>query len=145
MNASGCARFLALVGVFVLIAGCSSDSDSQANPDSATQGLPAVPQGEFVDMTAQAEVTVQSKDNVFSSKYIVVSPGTKIIFDNTGRNPHNVIPVQAGQFEQISTDELQPDELAPLILDEPGVYPYYCSLHGTPKKGMYGRIEVAAE
>ncbi len=145
------ARFVALLSIFVLVASCSnaaskaSPGDSASSGEVATQGLPALAQSEFVDMTAQAEVTVIAKDNVFSPQYITISPGTKVIFVNRGRNPHNVIPVQASQFEQIATDDLRPDDQAPLVLDEPGMYPYYCSLHGTPKKGMNGRIQVAAE
>jgi plastocyanin len=102
-----------------------------------------VPQSEFVDKTSLPEVTVMVKDNVYSPQYITVSPGTKVVFNNVGRNPHNVIPVQKGAFEQIATDDLQPDEQAQVIFDAPGMYPYFCSLHGTPKAGMNGRVQVA--
>ncbi|CAB4536316.1 unannotated protein [freshwater metagenome] len=148
------ARYLAIVSCLIFAGssaavGCaSSDSKSSgqattSSADSATQGLPDVPQSEFVDKTSLPEVTVTVKDNVFSPQYITVSPGTKVIFNNQGRNPHNVIPVTSGAFEQIATDDLQPEEQDQIVFDEPGMYPYYCSLHGTPKKGMNGRVQVA--
>ncbi len=142
------ARYLALVSCLVLAVACSnsdstSSSETTAAEDSATQGLPEVPQSKFVDKTSQPEVTVLAKDNVFSPQYITISPGTKVVFINEGRNPHNVIPAEPQAFEQIATDDLQPEEQDQIIFDEPGIYPYYCSLHGTPKKGMNGRIQVA--
>ena len=143
------AGFFVLASCFVLAVSCAGSNsagspDPSASPgDQATQGLPEVPHSKFVDKTSLPEVTVIVKDNVYSPQYITVSPGTKVVFNNQGRNPHNVIPVQKGAFEQIATDDLQPDEQAQVIFDEPGMYPYYCSLHGTPKAGMNGRVQVA--
>ena len=143
------AGFFFLATCFVLAVSCAGSNsagspDPSASPgDQATEGLPVVPQSEFVDKTSLPEVTVMVKDNVYSPKYITVSPGTKVVFNNVGRNPHNVIPVQKGAFEQIATDDLQPDEQDQVVFDEPGMYPYYCSLHGTPSKGMVGRVQVA--
>ncbi len=143
------AGFFVLASCLVLAVSCSGSGssgspDTSASPaDQATQGLPVVPQSKFVDKTSLPEVTVMVKDNVYSPQYITVSPGTKVVFNNVGRNPHNVIPVQKGAFEQIATDDLQPDEQAQVIFDAPGMYPYFCSLHGTPKAGMNGRVQVA--
>lgn len=143
------AGIFVLVSCFVLAVSCAgSNSSGSPDPDTssaeqATQGLPVVPESKFVDKTSLPEVTVMVKDNVYSPQYITVSPGTKVVFNNVGRNPHNVIPVQKGAFEQIATDDLQPDEQAQVIFDAPGMYPYFCSLHGTPKAGMNGRVQVA--
>lgn len=149
MNRFRSAGFFVLTSCFVLAMSCAG-SDSADSPDpsaspseQATQGLPVVPESKFVDKTSLPEVTVIVKDNVNSPPYITVSPGTKVVFINQGRNPHNVIPVQKGSFEQIATDDLQPDEQDQVVFDEPGMYPYYCSLHGTPSKGMVGRVQVA--
>ena len=49
----------------------------------------------------------------------------------------------AGQFvTDCGYSHSAPDD--PIVFPgEPGMYPYYCSLHGTPSKGMVGRVQVA--
>lgn len=135
---------LALVG---LVASCGGDDDSSGGSggggNDPTADLPAVPDSDFVDKTGESAITIDAKDNKFEPQFVTVSPGTKVTFENVGRNPHNVIPVDKEQFEAVPTDEFQPDDVATISFDEPGIYPYYCSLHGTPSAGMDGRIRVA--
>lgn len=135
---------LSLFALAMLVAACGGGDDGGGSGDSsALEGLPTVEDSEYVDMTGEAEVVIEARDNKFQPKYVTVSPGTKITFDNKGRNPHNVIPVAKGQFETIAADELQPGDTALLQFDDAGDYPFYCSLHGTPTAGMDGRIRVA--
>lgn len=137
---------LALLAVPLLLVGCSDDGGDSGSGDSneeAGTDLPEVPDSEFVDMTGESEVVITAKDNVFDPQFVTVSPGTKITFDNRGRNPHNVIPVEEDQFESIPADDLQPGDVRAITVDDDELYPYYCSLHGTPTAGMDGRIRVA--
>ncbi len=71
-----------------------------------------------------------------------MSPGTTVTFDNKGRTEHNAITSIDDKFESIETGELDPGMTPTRTFDEPGDYPYYCSLHGTKVKGMYGAIRV---
>jgi plastocyanin len=121
---------------------CGGEEDSSGGADP-TAGLPEVAESEFEDLTGEAQITIDAKDNVFEPEYVTVSPGTEITFENRGRNPHNVVPAAKEQFETIPADQLQPDDTATIVFDEPGIYPYYCSLHGTASAGMVGRIRVA--
>ena len=102
------------------------------------ENLPEVADSEFVDMTGKSEVLIEAKDNKFEPQFVTVSPGTKVTFENKGRDPHNVIPVVDDQFPTVPTDEFQPGDTAVVAFDEAGLYPYYCSLHGTPVGG-HGR------
>lgn len=145
MRARG--RFL-LVTVALLALGamaCSDDAAESSSPVTSdpSEGLPAVADEEFVDMTGQTEIVIEARDNKFVPQFVTVSPGTEITFDNKGRNPHNVIPVDESQFAAIPTDDLQPGDTGVLTFDDPGLYPYYCTLHGTPSAGMDGRIRIA--
>lgn len=145
MRARG--RFLLVIVAFLALGavGCSDDAAEDSGPvtvDTA-EGLPAVSDDEFVDMTGQSEIVIDARDNTFVPQFVTVSPGTEITFDNTGRTAHNVIPVDDSQFAAIPTDDLQPGDTAVLTFDDPGLYPYYCSLHGTPSAGMDGRIRIA--
>jgi plastocyanin len=133
---------LSLFGLALLAAACGGD-DGGSGDSSALDGLPPVADSEYEDLTGQSEVVIEARDNKFEAKYVIVSPGTRITFDNKGRNPHNVVPVDEGQFETIAADDLQPGDTAMLQFDGAGDYPYYCSLHGTPTAGMDGRIRVA--
>ena len=137
---------LAVLLVAVLtVAACGGDEGSGGSGGDPTEGLPEVAESEFEDLTGQASVTVDAKDNLFDEQYVTVSPGTEITFENQGRNPHNVVAAQRDQFETIPVDQLQPGDSAVLVLDEPGIYPYYCSLHGSASAGMVGRIRVAQD
>lgn len=128
---------LALVG-----AACGGDDDGGSAGGGATADLPTVEDSEYVDETGETAVTVQARDNVFVPQYVTVTKGTEVTFDNRGRNPHNVIAVEAGAFTDIPTEDLQPGDTASIVFDEVGEFPYYCSLHATPSKGMTGRIRV---
>lgn len=137
------ARLLAAAGLLAVLAvpACGNSSSSPA-----TSSLPPVPASEYVDQTGKAEITIQVVDNSYRTQYTKVSPGTKVTFKNLGRNPHNVISVTSGQFTDIPTDKLQPGDSGTITVpDTPGEVPYYCSLHGTPRAGMNGRLLVVAD
>jgi len=118
--------------------------ESSSTP--STTPLPKVSSSEYVDQTGKAAVTIQVVDNSFRTQYTKVSPGTKVTFKNMGRNPHNVISVTSGQFTDIPTDKLQPGDSGTITVPgKPGEVPFYCSLHGTPRAGMNGRLLVVAD
>jgi len=135
---------LFFVLVAVLVSSCASGgSGGSEGSGSGGAALEAVPDSEYVDETGKAEVTVVVKDNTFTPEYVSVSPDTRVVFDNRGRNPHNALPVDDGAFEKVTAEQLQPGDTATVIFGDPGEYPYYCSLHGTKTAGMIGRVRVA--
>lgn len=134
-------RRRASVGVLVAmaiaglaVAGCAGDSADEASSTTTA--------GDFEDMTGEASVVIQARDNAFVPEHVVISAGTEVTFDNRGRNPHNALPVDEGAFTEVPTEDLQPGDEATVAFDEPGEYPYYCSLHGTETAGMIGTIRV---
>ena len=134
---------VAFVGIVVLVAAASSCGDDSSG--SGSTDLPEVPDSEFVDMTGRDEIVIDAKDNKFEAKFVTVSPGTKIVFENRGRNPHTVVPVEKDQFETITVEDFQPGATGTLVVEDDELYPYYCSLHGTATAGMDGRIRVEAD
>jgi plastocyanin len=132
------AASLLIVAVVLALAGACADDGADSAPASTSD----VPEADFVDATGESTVTVEARDNVFVPEYVTVSPGTEVVFDNTGRNPHNAIAVDEGAFEDVTTDQLQPGDTATVVFEDPGSYPYYCSLHGTTTRGMVGEIRV---
>ena len=133
----------AVLCVALLAGGCASDESSSGAPPEPDVELPEVPEDEFVDATGEDTVTIQARDNSFTPQYVTISPGTTVNFDNRGRNVHNAIPVAEGAFDEVTTEEFEPGDEVEVTFDEPGLYPYYCSLHGTQTQGMVGRIQVS--
>lgn len=128
---------LLVVPLALLVGACGGSSN-----DGGAAELPTIPASQFEDLTSKTVVQVDAVDNAFEPRYITIKPGTKVEWTNTGRNPHNVVPVEEGQFRAIPVTSFQSGQSATVTFDEPGTYPYYCSLHGTPSRGMNGRIVV---
>ena len=80
-------------------------------------------------------------DNTFRPGEIEVAAGTTVVWENRGRNDHNILPVD-GKAWGISTDLFAPGDSYQHRFTEPGTFAYYCSLHGTTTKGMVGTIVV---
>lgn len=149
LRTTGPRRIIAGACVAVLLmAGCG-DGDEATSPTSTTAGSTVPGQeaidlsGEdFEDLTDQSEVDVQARDNTFLADYIIVKVGTTVTWTNRGRTEHNVLPADEGAFTPIEVADLEPGMSASITFDEPGDYPYYCSLHGTRTKGMVGAVRV---
>jgi plastocyanin len=116
------------------LAGCGDDDSDSSGVDLSDK--------EFVDETGNDAVTVDALDNNFRPQYVEVSAGTTVTFENRGRNVHNVIPAEEGAFETIDAGEFEPEDTGDIVFDEPGDYPYYCSLHGNASAGMIGGLRV---
>ncbi|WP_426571877.1 cupredoxin domain-containing protein [Aquihabitans sp. McL0605] len=97
---------------------------------------------EFTDLTADSNVTVQARDNQFVAPNIEIKAGTTVTFDNKGRNIHDVAPATPGAFKEIPPASFDPGESGKVVFTQPGDYAYYCTLHGTPTKGMIGSVRV---
>lgn len=91
-------------------------------------------------------VLVAMADNSFSPAIVRVPVGGSIVFHNAGRNPHNAIAVDKSWSTEATFGniEMKPDTMTEVVFPKPGVYPYFCSYHGTPdgKSGMVGVVVV---
>lgn len=141
-----------------LLTACAPDAPDAAGgskPDDADSAITTTiatvpPNGE--------SVTVQVLDNSYRPIDIEIVAGTEVVFDNRGRNEHNILPDSvkndAGLAEMMANDtspaawgvastEFAPGDVFSHVFTAPGVYPYYCSIHGVPGVGMYGIIRVS--
>lgn len=87
------------------------------------------------------QVAVDSLDNTFRVQNIQVLPGTTVTWTNVGRNEHDVLPVE-GDGWGAEVEDFQPGDVYEHTFEDPGVYPYYCSIHGTTTAGMIGTVVV---
>ena len=88
---------------------------------------------------------VEMRDNVFEPAVLRVPVGARVSFVNVGRAPHNALDSD----DEWSTTEsfgnliMLSEEETTLVFNQPGVYPYFCSFHGTAAgAGMAARIIV---
>lgn len=137
------------IGVALVVAACGGDGSSGAGSASSGEpttstasAVPSVPESDYVDLTGSTSVEIDALDNKFRPQYATVKVGTAVTFKNDGRSVHNVLPVTEGAFPPIEADAFQPDDEVTVTFDEPGLVPYYCSLHGTTTKGMVGGLRV---
>jgi plastocyanin len=141
---------LIIAAATVATAGCGSgepatpmtDASAATTTAAGAAAGPDLSTEEFADLTDESTVNVQARDNAFVKPYIEVRAGTKVTFTNRGRNQHDVVPDVDGSFAGIPAEDFQPKDSETVTFAIPGDYAYYCSLHGTPTKGMIGAIRV---
>ena len=138
------ASLLGLVLVAGSLAACGGDDDSTGGDGglSTSDGSSddSVPEDVVVIDTDPAEIT--ALDNSFRPENIEIAPGTEVVWTNKGRNEHNVLHVDGDDWG-VEVDDFQPGGTYSHTFDEPGVYRYYCSIHGTTDAGMIGTIVVS--
>ncbi len=91
---------------------------------------------------------IRMLDNLFAPEVVEVGVGEEVRFVNDGQVPHNAIE-NDGVFNSLVAAEANqdPGEAWTIILEEPGLYDYYCSLHATQNaagewEGMTGSLVV---
>ena len=121
-------------------AACGGDAGAGGLGTGGGDRGPRVPDDVVVIDGTEASVT--AIDNSFRAPDIEVQPGTTVTWENRGRNEHDVLPVE-GDAWGADVEEFAPGATYSTTFDEPGVYPYYCSIHGTTDEGMVGTVVVS--
>ncbi|HEX6422081.1 MAG TPA: plastocyanin/azurin family copper-binding protein [Acidimicrobiales bacterium] len=137
---------LALLLAVGAAAGCGGDDGDDGDGGLASGDADAgggVPAGAPDDVVVLdgSDVDVQALDNTFRAQNVQVRPGTSVTWTNVGRNEHDVLPAE-GDAWGVEVDDFQPGDVYSHTFDDPGVYHYYCSIHGTTTAGMIGAVVV---
>jgi plastocyanin len=98
-----------------------------------------VPAGAKEPAPGDGVVEVRLGENFYKPKRVTIPAGTTVEWRNEGRNRHNVLPDRGKRF---GIDELERRATYSYRFDKPGRYGYYCSFHGTPGNGQFGRVKV---
>lgn len=129
--------------VTALATGCADDPPDLRPVDPAGGSGGSRDDGATDAVSNGVTVTVQALDNTFRVQDLVVEVGTEVVFDNVGRNEHNVIPEPDSiQGWGVGEDRFAPGDTYAHVFTEPGVYAYVCTIHGVNGKGMVGTITV---
>lgn len=80
----------------------------------------------------------------FSPAEIEVEPGTQVVFVNADRMAHNVVHgVPREDIDPLfESPTLRGGQKWAYVFDEPGEYPYMCTIASHHLQGMVGRITV---
>jgi plastocyanin len=161
---TGC-PVLALVALLLGVAACGDDGNDKAlqaerlaerlAAEAATTTVPtaadALPE-DAPDATVVAVeptgvvVPVVALDNSFRPLSIEAHVGDTVVWENRGRNEHDVLSVEGtlddGTAWGITVDDFQPGAIYSHVFTEPGEYRYYCTIHGTAEVGMVGTVVI---
>jgi plastocyanin len=148
------ALILALVPAGLGLAGCGGGSKGggatagdNAAATSDDGGLGNAGEGPDDSIPADTvklsgkDVQVVALDNTFRAADIEVKAGTKVTWTNRGRNDHDVLPTRGHAWGSTKAG-MPPGATYTTTFDRPGVYHYYCSIHGTTARGMVGTVVV---
>lgn len=132
-------RPLVVIAVLATLVGCADDGNDAAyqlrRATATTQ--PTVP---FVEPTGVV-VPVIALDNSFRPEIVEVSVGDEVLWENRGRNEHDLLYVETGEWG-VEASSFQPGDVYSRVFTEPGEYAYYCTIHGTAEVGMIGTVIV---
>jgi plastocyanin len=135
---------LGLAGPLLLgLGACGDDGEPARHLQEESDGGTAADldiDGELVVVPGD-QVEVRAQDNEFVEPHIQVESGATVVWSNVGRQDHDLLPVEGDDWG-VDVEDFTPGEAYERTFDEPGVYPYYCSLHGTENVGMIGTVVV---
>ena len=126
-----------VLGSAATLAACGEDGASASGTEPAAT---AAAEGSSVAPTGVV-VPVVALDNSFRPQQVEAHVGDTVAWENRGNNDHNVLSVETGEWGAEVTD-FAPGATYTHVFTKPGVYAYYCSIHGSAKAGMTGTITV---
>lgn len=138
----GATAFVA-ASLAALLSSCAPDPDSSPAGSMALP-LATVAQSEERFRTNGQVEKVLALDNNFIQDAITIVAGTEVVWENNGRNDHDVIPVDDLDAVAwgVKDDVFVPKATYSHVFDQPGTYRYFCTIHGTAEVGMIGVVVV---
>jgi plastocyanin len=145
--------FTVSVLLALVLSACGGGGDdgggNLSSGDNAADESSAEPTNADPDMTLPDEVVevttdpadVRAIDNSFDAVGVKVPAGTTVRWTNAGRQDHDVIPADGGDWGA-EVEAFHPGDTYEHTFTEPGTYSYYCTIHGTSAKGMVGVVVV---
>jgi len=153
-----CARLSVLAVSMVVIGACAPDAPDAAGGSKVIDDNVAITTTIATVPPNGESITIQVLDNSYRPSDYEISAGTEVVFENRGRNDHNILPDSVKSDAELSellridsspsawgvvSTDFVPGESFTHVFGAPGVYAYYCSIHGAPGAGMYGIIRVS--
>ncbi len=87
---------------------------------------------------AEYSESVSMIDNIYQPDFLRVEPGTEVTFTNDGHDAHTV----TADDGSIDSGSIAPGDSFAETFDQPGVYAFHCTFHGSAGAGMAGIVMV---
>ncbi len=151
------ARLSVLATSLVVVGACAPDAPDAAGGSKVDDDVAITTTIATVPPNGES-ITIQVLDNSYRPSDYEISAGTEVVFENRGRNDHNILPDSVKGDAELSellridsspsawgvaSTDFVPGDSFSHVFGAPGVYAYYCSIHGAPGAGMYGIIRVS--
>ena len=144
-SSGGARRLLSLMAVVALLAvGCGDDDDDVAESTGATEATDAPdesgeeeasePEGDGEAAAEEVMIEIVSVSEGFQPASVTVAAGTEVTWMNTDSLPHTST-AEDGTWDSGNLDS---GEEFSFPTEEPGTYPYICSIHPS----MQGELVV---
>jgi plastocyanin len=117
----------------LLLAGCGDGDETGVAADAG----PAA-----TEPLSDETVVILAIDNSFEPEEETVPAGATVVWENRGRNDHDIVPEDPDAPWAVGEEDFMPGDTAEYRFTEPGTYRYYCSIHGTIDVGMPGVLIV---
>ena len=115
-------------------------------PAAAPTTVPAVTAATVVP--TGVIVPIAALDNTFRPGEVTVQVGDEVVWENRGRNEHDVLSIEGvladGTAWGVDAVDFAPGAIYSHVFTEPGEYRYYCTIHGNADVGMVGTVIVTA-
>jgi plastocyanin len=118
----------------VVLTGCGGDDDTDVAADGGTE--------EAAAPLSDETVFILAVDNSFNPDRQTVPAGATVVWENRGRNDHDIVPEDPAASWAVGEEDFTPGDSTEFRFTEPGTYRYYCSIHGTIDVGMPGVLIV---
>jgi plastocyanin len=99
------------------------------------------------DAADAASVRVGMYDNFYDKDVVRVPAGVPVEFANLGQVPHNAVAADGSWSTETTFGHIlmERGDRTEVVIDTPGVYPYYCTLHGTAEGEGMAAVLVVGE
>lgn len=103
--------------------------------------------GACSDASDGGAVFIDMKDNFFGRAVTRVPVGDSVLFRNDGNSPHNAVAADDSWSTEETSGELpiEPGNQIKVTIDEPGVYEYFCTYHGSAEGDGMAAVLVVGE
>lgn len=136
----------ALMAATLGIAACGADrNDSVADITTTTPvSISTVAASDEAFPANGVVESVLALDNNYIPQVLEIPAGTEVLWENNGRNVHDVIPADdlTATSWGVLQAEFEPTDTYSYVFTKPGTYTYFCTIHGTPTAAMFGTIIV---
>jgi plastocyanin len=135
-----------LVAAALGVAGCGADRDDSISAATSTTPVSISTVAASDDEFPANGITenVLALDNNYIPQVLEIVAGTEVLWENNGRNVHDVIPAddETATTWGVLQASFEPKDTYAHVFTRPGTYTYFCTIHGTPTAAMFGTIIV---